>query len=596
MNNKAVETLAIDAVRDSITATEILDQFIADNDKEPSWDGFIYVYKGKHHCNENFTGRVPVQVKGKLVKDMSKSQISYSIDVSHLVSYKNDVGAILFVVYINRDNLYDRKIYYETLTPVKIINYFKQINNQKNKSLKLREFPNDNESKSIIITDFLYHSKKQSSFTTQKILSFDDLQNSNIPYKFSIALSGSYINNHNFQYNTPYNREIYVYVTIEGSDILLPTDIIATSLQTTETVVDNIKVQDRCFYSKFQRIRTTQGETMLKIGDSLTLAMNSNDLKLNAKIELSSMLRRRATDLAFLIAAIKEKKFYIGNIEIAMTLPPKEDILFDIVNQENLLSRYNKIIDLLDELHIEEDVNLANLTTRQQKDIDTLITAILLKQKVNIKVETSPCILDFKLENIIIRLLITKDEQTNQHIIHDFFNLNLNLFGSLTDDDTPLRISPYSVLEPNDYLYLSNIDYNSILKSYQLILNFNPTVYAYANNDVLKMLLAYDKKNDIKLLDTARNITNWLFEQGNIAKDIVVLNQLQITKRQRQLNKEELIQLCKLTENGEVSEDIKVGAYLLLENQAAAEMHFLKLTSEEQENFKNYPIYKFWEA
>ncbi len=193
-------------------------------------------------------------------------------------------------------------------------------------------------------------------------------------------------------------------------------------------------------------------------------------------------------------------------------------------------------------------------------------------------------------------MLITKDEQTNQHIIHDFFNLNLNLFGSLTDDDTPLRISPYSVLEPNDYLYLSNIDYNSILKSYQLILNFNPTVYAYANNDVLKMLLAYDKKNDIKLLDTARNITNWLFEQGNIAKDIVVLNQLQITKRQRQLNKEELIQLCKLTENGEVSEDIKVGAYLLLENQAAAEMHFLKLTSEEQENFKNYPIYKFWEA
>ena len=145
MNNKAVETLAIDAVRDSITATEILDQFIADNDKEPSWDGFIYVYKGKHHCNENFTGRVPVQVKGKLVKDMSKSQISYSIDVSHLVSYKNDVGAILFVVYINRDNLYDRKIYYETLTPVKIINYFKQINNQKNKSLKLREFKNDNE-------------------------------------------------------------------------------------------------------------------------------------------------------------------------------------------------------------------------------------------------------------------------------------------------------------------------------------------------------------------------------------------------------------------------------------------------------------------
>lgn len=595
MNNKAIETLAIDAVRDSITATEILDQFIADNDKEPSWDGFIYVYKEKRHCTDNFIGRVPVQVKGKLVKDMSKSIISYSINVAHLVSYKNDVGAILFVVYINKDNPYDRKIYYEALTPVKIVNYFKQINNQKNKSIKLREFPDDNELKSIIITDFLYHSKKQSSFTTQKILSFDDLQNSNVPYKFSIALSGSYDADHNFQYNTPYNREIYVYVTIEGSDILLPTDIIATSLQTTETVIDNIKVQDRCFYSRFQRIRTTKGETILKIGNSFTLVMNNNDLNLNAKIELSSMLRHRATDLAFLIAAIKEKKFYIGNIEIAMILPPKENILFDITTQEKLLHRYSQIIDLLNKLHIEEDINLSNLTTRQQKDIDTLISAILFKQKVNIKVETSPCILDFKLENIIIRLLITKDEQTNKYIIHDFFNLNLNLSGSLTDDDIPLRISPYSVLEPNDYLCLSNIDYNSILKSYQLLLGYNSTIYNYANNDVLKMLLAYDKKTSTKLLDVARSITNWLFEQGNIDRDIIMLNQLQITRRQRSLNKEELIQLCNLIERGEVTEDVKVGAYLLLGNKVAAEMHFLKLTSESQENFKRYPIYKFWE-
>ena len=43
MDNKAIETLAISAVKDSIVSTEILDQFIADNDKEPSWDGFIYV-------------------------------------------------------------------------------------------------------------------------------------------------------------------------------------------------------------------------------------------------------------------------------------------------------------------------------------------------------------------------------------------------------------------------------------------------------------------------------------------------------------------------------------------------------------------------
>ena len=47
MDKKAIETLAVNAVRDSIVVSDFLDQFIPDNDKEPSWDGFIYVYKHK---------------------------------------------------------------------------------------------------------------------------------------------------------------------------------------------------------------------------------------------------------------------------------------------------------------------------------------------------------------------------------------------------------------------------------------------------------------------------------------------------------------------------------------------------------------------
>lgn len=47
LNSKSIETLSVNAVKNSIVTSEFLDQFIADNDKEPSWDGFVYIYGDK---------------------------------------------------------------------------------------------------------------------------------------------------------------------------------------------------------------------------------------------------------------------------------------------------------------------------------------------------------------------------------------------------------------------------------------------------------------------------------------------------------------------------------------------------------------------
>lgn len=51
MDNKAIETLSVNAVKNSIVTSDFLDQFINDNDndndKEPFWDGAIYIYDNK---------------------------------------------------------------------------------------------------------------------------------------------------------------------------------------------------------------------------------------------------------------------------------------------------------------------------------------------------------------------------------------------------------------------------------------------------------------------------------------------------------------------------------------------------------------------
>ena len=57
MDKKAIETLSVNAVRDSIVQCALLDQFIPDNDKEPSWDGHVYAYKNSSKRKEAFLFR-----------------------------------------------------------------------------------------------------------------------------------------------------------------------------------------------------------------------------------------------------------------------------------------------------------------------------------------------------------------------------------------------------------------------------------------------------------------------------------------------------------------------------------------------------------
>jgi hypothetical protein len=62
MDAKAIETLAINAIRERLVLSDRLDQFIQENDKEPSVDGFVNLYSPGGKTKENYLGRVAVQI------------------------------------------------------------------------------------------------------------------------------------------------------------------------------------------------------------------------------------------------------------------------------------------------------------------------------------------------------------------------------------------------------------------------------------------------------------------------------------------------------------------------------------------------------
>ena len=97
MNSRQIEQIAVNAVKDIFLQSEIFNPCIPYNDREPIWDGFIYIQ------NKNQTTiRIATQVKGKTAKKISKTP-SYPIRISDLNAYKRDGGVIFFVVFITEE-------------------------------------------------------------------------------------------------------------------------------------------------------------------------------------------------------------------------------------------------------------------------------------------------------------------------------------------------------------------------------------------------------------------------------------------------------------------------------------------------------------
>ena len=72
-------------------------QYIPDNDKEPFFDGHLYLYSdGMRDNKKYYLGRVPIQIKGKEVDDFIIDKWKFKLDKEDLEAYLHD--PVFFVV------------------------------------------------------------------------------------------------------------------------------------------------------------------------------------------------------------------------------------------------------------------------------------------------------------------------------------------------------------------------------------------------------------------------------------------------------------------------------------------------------------------
>lgn len=185
------------------------------------------------------------------------------------------------------------------------------------------------------------------------------------------------------------------------------------------------------------------------------------------------------------------------------------------------------------------------------------------------------------------------EEKDGVYSLFDFFKYECMVAYEDEKGDKH-QTSQYSILSIDNLLEANNLRVDVLLPSFKRIKN--RVNFDKENWFMLRLLSAYDKSKGKRkdLLDVAYDFAVWIKEDSEDIDDIIKeLNYLQVIKRQRQLNDVEIQKLWHMAVDDNLSFVNKLAVYLLLDQHIPAEKCYAKLSLEEQEYFKELPIYNF---
>ena len=427
LDKKAIETISVNAVRNSIVTSPFLDQFIADNDKEPSWDGNVYIYEDTRKKKSKQKGRMPVQVKGKVCADFSADEISYSMAVSDLKNYLYDGGVVLFVVYMNACGT-ATQIYYAELTPIKLRFELNNAKTQKSKTVKLKKFPDDGNKKATIFLNCFQNCKKQASFTDAKLYSIEELEKTGLLEGLTIPLAGAGIDPKTLLMTS----EAYLYANVKGSSIPQPIKLLPKGIVTREEVLKDVVIDDYIYYKKYNVIKSAQS-TIVQFGESFSITFEEEKALCKINYKNPSKLRSLAIDLHFLLDYIEKGYFQVGGVKYPFDKVGANFNNFDIEKERRRLLFAQRSVKVLDMLGCKKDLDVMKLTGEDIRNLDRLAVALIDKEPVfGLKPDLPPVLL-MTIGGLKFALLFVKGERKGEYSIFDFFKSKLSVAYEGTD-------------------------------------------------------------------------------------------------------------------------------------------------------------------
>ena len=585
-----IEKLATSAVVESISKTDVLDPFVNDGDKEPSWDGNVYIYVDKRKAKKGIK-KVPVQVKGELrVKIPPKKPPTYPVSLIDLENWLNDGGVLLFVVLINENG--DKKaIYYNTLLPVKIRHLIKFSRGKKKKSIPLAQFPDDNVQKVSLFLNFYDHMQKQTSYARATLFSLEELEKQGVleNVSFSVTTYGKKGSKYDIE-KALLQNEVYMYANIRGSSIPQPLPDIPMDLHISREMQGSIMVGKYVFYQNYRIARSLEGDE-IRFGKSFVFKLYPEEKKGILNFTLHGTLSDFIRDTECFIAILENKEVCINGAQF-----PFDDMdNADIEQYKRSLSYFQDVKIMLDLLGAKKELECEELTEQDKNNLRTFTNALVYGKRIGLTNCTNTMLYGrFKIANLVLLIWADRDGDKGYRVQSYFNDHRIALFeNNDAKMEHPYPVTHYVLLKKNDFMEAANIDYNRIKEG----INRNapsPVVTEKITLFMLEMLSAYDEqkeKNDDLLL-TAEAYCDWLIDNSDQPNDMMLLNRLQIIKRKRDFKQAEISQLQELRkESKELS--VRCAANLLLGKQETAQDCFDEMDEDEKDRFISFPICHF---
>lgn len=595
IDTKAIEEKALNHLKSFIEDSKVISQFIADNDKEPCWDGHLYLYADGIKDKEHLQGRVPVQVKGTEVDRFVTKKWKYKLEKADLKAYLEE-PTFFIVCQVKKDSK-DRMLFFRELLPDLVNKLLRDMGKNATRKTLFHPLTDDLKEFEDQLMVFLSNSKKMISFAHSNLLSMEEALKKGIKDFMFIAPSKYADRFQLMKYLSTHSSYIYAKISKE-LDIDMPLSNGPGRFIFQRDDDGEVRVGDKVYFKGYHN-EIKDGRIIIKIDNVMTINMpmdNADMEQATAKLTTTAKyLKESINEAEFGVALNDTGVLSVGKLDLQMNVHEKEYV--EKLRQK--LMRWKELDNVLDKLHITKPFDLTAITDGQGKLIDLLIETVGKGNMVNLPGQEST-LLFWEIGNIKLLLwcAVGKDGMC---AIGDFFDRSIRIAYKISEDET-INVSPYSYLQL-DKLWekVDNIDFDSIIASAEEAARQHEYCYMMSNYDVLAMISAADalEKTDVersnKLLEEALKLDEWLIEKE--PKDemtpLHIINKMQIVKRQRELTVDECKMLEDMLNDKFVGDMVKAGVYLLLDRQDDFQQLFESLHEDEKKSVKGFPIWKF---
>ncbi len=574
MNTSDIEYHAVTEITRSLMKSRILRPEIPVNDKTPTWDGEIFVYEeGKDRSKkEGIQGKIPVQVKGKCVKSFPGNSYKYSVSVTDLHNYSNDGGALYFVCLMNND--FEKfKIYYLDLLPLKIQTILCDLrSNQKNITLKFKQFPNKIEEVEELTKKILWHRKKQMSCS--KIIEIDETKTHYMPF-FRPEES-------------KVGEDIYVYTKSQEGEYI-PISCPKLS-EIKRTLNQNISVAGEIFFTEYDVVENEQGRFLKVKNDLFVLDFEHNRFKFN----IVGTLTDRLNISKFILKMDESKKIEIAGVEIKIETGLEE------CKKNKITKVYNHLKDiqnLLELLNVEINKLDIELLKENNPNLNLLIDVFLYHRtftlpsewKNHIEFEKDINFINLKIGNLKLALVLMRGSE-NKYTLKNYFSDWVSekyVFSIRYDNGEVFDSIPLFLTTTLSDLKMDNMNFKKLVSNIQSY-DLSTVEPVIINKFLLELIHLYDFNHNKEILDFALELCSLLTEKESDTYHII--NRLQILKRIEAFDEERECMVYDIL-NECTDSETKCACYLLLGKKKMFEKYFENLPSKTQDSFKRFPIY-----